>query len=152
MIATLAWKEYREHRAVWLSMAGVTALALASVQQLESADAGHRIGATPVLVLVALVFTWTYGMVCGAMLLAGEREAGTLPLLDMLEGRRARVWTTKVVVGAGLTLAQSLLLAGLGTGLAAPGDPQAVGAAARLLARGGLPGRVPRGQGRPPPA
>ena len=41
------------------------------------------------VVLAVVLVAWAYGLICGAMLLAGEREMGTLPFLDALPGLRA---------------------------------------------------------------
>jgi hypothetical protein len=109
VIATLAWKDYREQRHVWLALVVLAALAGVTVCALDppwsGADGMQRYGG---LILVGLVAVSTYGLVCGAMLLAGEREAGTLPFLDALAARRRGVWSTKVVSGVGLTLVYAL--------------------------------------------
>ena len=47
------------------------------------------------------------------MLLAGEREAGTLPFLDALPGLRGQVWRAKCLAGVVLVVAQVAVLAGL---------------------------------------
>ena len=50
------------------------------------------------------------GVVCGAQLFAGEKDAGSLAFLDMLSSRRFPVWRTKLLVGTVLTLLQALVL------------------------------------------
>ncbi len=119
MTGELCWKEYREHRPVWLVIAVTTVVlvlglgaALAPGGLGTVAHDPQLRGALEGLVLVMAV---AYGLVCGSMMLAGEREAGTLVFLDTLAGRRASVWTTKALLGAGFTLAQALLLAGVAT-------------------------------------
>jgi len=125
MIRTLVWKEYREQRPVWLAMAALGGVLLVALLQiLDPRALGSRIRMEDVLGGIAVVVAFTYGLVCGAMMLAGEKESSTLPFLDYLEGRRARLWTTKVLTGVILTLAESLLLAGLATGLGT-GQPKA---------------------------
>jgi len=114
MIGTLAWKEYREQRSVWLALAVLGIVLMVVLDPMFGPSSNHR---NDVLGGILLVVAFTYGLVCGAMLLAGERESKTLPFLDYLEGRRARIWRTKVVTGLLLTLAQGLLLAGLATAL-----------------------------------
>ena len=77
MIRTLAWKEYREHRSIWFTMVlltGVIALAIAQFPSLED-PTDVRLG------LAVLGLAAVYGVVCGAMMLAGERENGTRALL-----------------------------------------------------------------------
>ncbi len=82
MIRQLCWKEYREQRWIWLVVAAATVLlvfALAAILSpagldLTRADARTRTVALTALAVMAVV----YGLVCGSMLLAGEREAHTL--------------------------------------------------------------------------
>jgi hypothetical protein len=105
MMAALAWKEYREHRAVWLTMAAVACLGLLVLDRLT--DGGDK---DLVLGCVGLLMVWGYGLVCGAMLLAGEREDGTLPFLDGLPCFRRRLWLAKCLIGVGLVLAQTAVL------------------------------------------
>jgi hypothetical protein len=112
MIATLAWKEYREHRSIWVAMACFAALfvvglpaALAAEGRSWSPD-GIGAMATGSACIIAIA----YGLVCGAMMLAGEREAGTLTFLDTLTGRRTPLWSTKLITGAALTTAQAALI------------------------------------------
>ena len=54
-----------------------------------------------------------YGLICGAMLLAGEREMGTLPFLDALPGLRRQLWRAKCLAGVLLVIAQVAVLMGL---------------------------------------
>jgi hypothetical protein len=64
-----------------------------------------------------VVLAVAYGMVCGAMMLAGEEEGRTNAFLDGLPVLRSNIWLTKAVVGAFLILTQGLVLAGIVTGL-----------------------------------
>src|SRR5207244_3776708 len=53
------------------------------------------------LAFLALALTTTYGAVCGALTLAGEREDGTQTFLDTLPGSRGGRWGT-VLAGRAL--------------------------------------------------
>jgi hypothetical protein len=64
-------------------------------------------------VSAVLVMAVAYGLVCGSMMLAGEREGRTLDFLDVHSGRRAPVWRAKALTGAVFTVVQALLLAGV---------------------------------------
>lgn len=108
MIRTLAWKEYREHRAVWAVMAilavGVIG-GLTFFRQSIGWEVWHWSSAAIGFLLSAM-----YGIVCAAMVLAGERESGTLGFLDSLSPSRTPLWRTKFWVGAVLTMAQALVI------------------------------------------
>jgi hypothetical protein len=116
VIRALCWKEYREHRWLWLLMAGMTVvLVVALTLVLAPSGLGSAQGqqTRDILTGLVLVMGVTYGLVCGSVMLAGEHEGGTQVFLDTLSGRRAPVWKGKALAGAGLTLAQALLLVGL---------------------------------------
>jgi ABC-type transport system involved in multi-copper enzyme maturation permease subunit len=124
VIRTLAWKEVREQRAVWVALA---VLAVALVAGLFfGVDPPGRIdpesSKLSILVIFALASASTYGLVCGATTLAGEVEGGTQAFLDTLPGGRSGHWWTKVLTGAALCTAQALFAAGLllGVGSLAP--------------------------------
>jgi hypothetical protein len=102
MFATL-WKEFREHGTVWLVMAGSAALALAVTPLWDPfMPAASLLGP-----LLALVVSWVYGVVCGAMLLAEVREDGVLSRIA-LPGLRRRLWVWRCLTGVGLVLTQAL--------------------------------------------
>jgi hypothetical protein len=111
MLSVLLWKEYREHRIVWAALAFVAA---ASLLFLPFVMAPGGLDSHPevrnVLRVLVVALAWTYGLICGAMLLAGEREVGTLPFLDGLPGLRWRLWLAKCLAGLVLVLAQIILL------------------------------------------
>jgi hypothetical protein len=120
----LLWKEYRQQRAIWLAVAflGIflvllLGLALGQGSGLEAFRDGSI---RPTLIIIILALGVTYGIVSGALLLAGEKEDRTLDFLDGLSGQRGPVWRRKATAGALFTLAQaivmSVLLAGLGLG------------------------------------
>jgi len=115
MITTLAWKDYREHLPVWGAMAG---LAIFLIVVLTQVFAPHGVAGAPVdklqtIALAALIVTASYGLICGAMMVAGETEAKTQTFLDMLPAGRMRLWITKFFMGALFTLAQALVVTGL---------------------------------------
>ena len=94
MILTLTWKEYREHRSIWLTMVVMTGLLAAGLALFATPEEGLvRVG------LSVLGMAAVYGVVCGAMMLAGEREAGTLVFLDIFLGRRGLLWLWKSLIG-----------------------------------------------------
>jgi hypothetical protein len=111
MLSVLLWKEYREHRIVWAALAFVAA---ASLLFLPFVMAQGGLESHPevrnILRVLVVALAWTYGLICGAMLLAGEREVGTLPFLDALPGQRWRLWLAKGLAGVLLVAAQIILL------------------------------------------
>jgi hypothetical protein len=137
MIAALVWKEYREHRTTWLVMAGINLLALFFVGQVADGAAG--IGVRDSVAGTAVLLSWAYGILCGALLLAGEREDGTLEFLDGMPRLRRQVWSSKCVTGLALVLAQAAL-AGMDMVLFSPVRqgiwPTAVAASAAVLGLG----------------
>jgi hypothetical protein len=110
MIRTLAWKEYREQRAVWLIMAVFGAAAIWAGHMFL-----HGSGAAPtrglILPVIALSIVGVFGVVSASMLLAGERESATLRLLDALTPTRTQIWRTKALTGAALSIAYALVIA-----------------------------------------
>jgi hypothetical protein len=118
MIRALMWKEYREHRAIWLTLAIVGGAGLFGLAQLM-APGGFlsNTSARESLQSVAILFAWTYGLVCGAMLLANEHESGTMTFLDILPARRLQLWMVKCFFGLLLLATQVAVLAGLVVGL-----------------------------------
>lgn len=108
MIFTLAWKELREHLGVWLTMAFMTvamSLFLGWIVALDNPLLGQQVRALTIFGMAA-----TYGVVCGAMMFAGEHEAGTMVYLDIFLGRRGLLWISKFAIGVGLVLAQSAVV------------------------------------------
>jgi hypothetical protein len=112
MILTLAWKEYREQRAVWVAMVLVGALLLTVLPAVTEPGGGLLYTLVALLAVAA-----TAGLVSGAMLLAGEAEAGTLAFLDTQPALRPRLWRAKVASGAVLCLLQGLALAAVAVSL-----------------------------------
>jgi hypothetical protein len=111
MIRTLVWKEYREHRRVWLVTATVSWIALLVLAPvLDPSGLPTQTGKAELLFAVAACLTWAYGMVCGAMLLSGEVEGGTMFWLDLLPCARRRLWQTKAAAGTGLVAANAFVV------------------------------------------
>jgi hypothetical protein len=90
VIRAIAWKEWREQRAIALAVLtfGVLALALTS-QFADPTTGGSAWSQAGPRELMAQALAYLAGTVCGAMLLADEKEIGTLEFLDT-RGRRWR--------------------------------------------------------------
>jgi hypothetical protein len=121
MTAAVLWKEYRQQRAVWLAIAilGVLLVVLLAAvmgngTQWEVFQDRHIRGLLNAVVFCLVV---TYGLVSGALLLAGELDEGTMVFLDSLTGQRGTLWARKCAAGALFTLFLSLVLAGMAVGL-----------------------------------
>ena len=109
MMLTLAWKEFREHRSIWLTMVVMTALLGPALGKVIIASGGTHALIWVHLAIVGLAAT--YGLVCGSMMLAGEDEAGTLTFLDIFLGRRGLLWLAKFAIGIVLVLGQAFTVA-----------------------------------------
>src|SRR5262249_11803890 len=97
---SLCWKEDREQRHSWLAVA-ILAIAVVLVPSIVMNSGGNsslredgQLRFT--LFVIVLVLTATYGVVCGGMLLAGEREGRTEAFLNAMPVSRARIWAAKV--------------------------------------------------------
>jgi ABC-type transport system involved in multi-copper enzyme maturation permease subunit len=115
MIGTLAWKEYREHQTVWVAM---VALAVFLIITLTQVWAPHGVAAAPadklhMIALAALILAGMYGLICGAIMVAGEEEARTQTYLDSLPAHRFRLWMTKLLMGGLFSLAYALVVNGV---------------------------------------
>jgi hypothetical protein len=113
MMRTMLWKEYREHRIIWLAMLLVNCGTMFGIWFLdESGVFGMAQSASKLMTLgpVASLLVWGYAMICGAMLLAGEREESTLNFLDTLPLTRFHLWLVKGQIGLLLLLGQILVL------------------------------------------
>jgi hypothetical protein len=108
MIKQLAWKEYREQRAIWIAMALLAEFVIfcAPAIAVLSGLTNQIFAAVMMVIMVA-----AYGLICGSILFAGEEEFQTLPFLDRLAGWRTPLWGAKVLTGCGLTTGLALLLA-----------------------------------------
>jgi hypothetical protein len=113
MMAELLWKEHREHRSIWVALALLGAGGLVGIPLAYEPSPGEQETFRDLLGILALVVAWTYGLVCGGMLLAGEREAGTQAFLDMLPTDRLPLWLGKAMTGGLFLALQLALLAGV---------------------------------------
>jgi hypothetical protein len=113
MMRALFWKDYREQRAVGAVVLAVAALVLGAVRWVLAREGGQYEHQAQVLLSVAAAFAWAYGVVGGALLLAGEREGATQTFLDTLLASRRRLWGAKALTGLSLTAVQALALVGL---------------------------------------
>ena len=84
MIFTLAWKELREHQGIWLTMVVMTVVLGAGLAKIVALGDPHI--AVPTAAFTIFGMAAAYGVVCGSMMFAGEREGGTLPFLDIFLG------------------------------------------------------------------
>jgi hypothetical protein len=117
MIRVLVWKEYREHRLVWLFVSIAATGGLFAVRFLGGAGTAsalvrERQFLNDAAVVIVFATTIVYGLVCGAAMLAGEQENGTLAFLDRLGPSRMSIWAIKVLFGGFLCFAQLLVLLG----------------------------------------
>lgn len=112
MIRAILWKEWREQRAVAATVLGFGAAALYLTAQFAEPMTGGRAweGGGP-RELMALALAYLAGAVSGAILLADEKEVGTLEFLDTLPSRRRTIWVGKAVAGGVLTVGQCLAIA-----------------------------------------
>jgi hypothetical protein len=117
MTAALLWKEYRQQRAFWLVIAIMALVIVVGVAEAMGHGSGWevfhdtRIRTPLIAVVVGLVLI--HGVATGAMLLAGDKEAGALVFLDTLTGRRGPLFAAKIAAGVILTLLQCLALVAL---------------------------------------
>ena len=138
MIVSILWKECREQLPAWIGLASVGAAAFLGVPLLTlSGGLAEHPETRDALCVLAGPVAWTYGLICGAMLLVMEREVGTQPFLDALPGWRLRLWLAKSLAGIVLVVAQVAAL----TALAAAGQvfddwPRLAGTVGWMLAAG----------------
>jgi hypothetical protein len=119
VIVTLTWKEYREQSPIWVALAVLAVALLAGLTAFLAPQGEAAAGPdqAALLIVAAAALAVTCGLVCGALMLAGEAEAGTLPFLDTLPALRRHLWAAKLLAGLSLTLLQGLLLGGVAAGL-----------------------------------
>jgi hypothetical protein len=111
MIGVMVWKESREHWSIWLTLAAVAVACLVGFPIAVTLVTGpSERDMQSIRETTAAVIACVYGMVCGGMLLAGEREEQTLPFLDTLPCSRLQLWTAKALMGLGLVLSQAILV------------------------------------------
>jgi ABC-2 family transporter protein len=108
MYARLWWKDARQFWPIWVFLA----LAAAVLQGLFL----HYLGQSArqgMLGLSALICASLYAFATASAAFAGEREAGTLRLLDNLPADRRVVWMSKFSFSFATTLALALILLGM---------------------------------------
>jgi hypothetical protein len=128
VIATLTWKEFREHRSIWLALAGLAVATLVALRALLAPNGVQDLGPGNMIMFVAtaVALVAMYGLVCGAMMLAGERESRTLPFLDTLPVARSALWRGKALAGGLFTLAHSLVVVAVVVALGLAGTDEAL--------------------------
>jgi ABC-type transport system involved in multi-copper enzyme maturation permease subunit len=116
VILSLFWKEYREHRSVWVAMAllAVVSLVVANSALLPQGLKGAAEDNVASVVGGALILTAMYGLVCGAMMFAGERESRGMPFLEALPLSRAELWWSKCLFGLVFVLMYSAVVIATG--------------------------------------
>jgi len=105
MYARLWWKDARQFWPIWVFLALAAAVVQGVLLHYAGPDARQGM-----LGLSALICASLYAFAIGAAAFAGEREVGTLRLLDILPVDRRVVWTSKVSFALVTTLALTLVL------------------------------------------
>jgi hypothetical protein len=118
VIGAILWKEWRDQRTVAGAVLVFGALALFLAAEFTDPVAGGvgLEGSGP-RELLAVALAYLAGAVSGAIILADEKEVGTLEFLDGLPCPRRTVWVAKVFAGAVLAMGQCTVLALLAYGL-----------------------------------
>ncbi|MFO0950044.1 MAG: hypothetical protein U0835_02620 [Isosphaeraceae bacterium] len=107
MYARLWWKEARQTWPIWafLALAALGAQWLVVSLELPGVENGS-------LALVAMTWGGLYAVTVGAAAFAGERENGTMRMLDHLAAGRGSVWGGKASFAAATSAALAALLVG----------------------------------------
>ncbi|MHB1561845.1 MAG: ABC transporter permease subunit, partial [Isosphaeraceae bacterium] len=110
MYMRLWWKDARQFWPIWgflvlVAMAGEALIVHYGSDEVRNSTLG----------LMAVGCAGLYAFAVGSAAFAGERETGTLRLLDVLPAPRRTVWAGKVSFGLVSILAMMLLLLGLAT-------------------------------------
>jgi hypothetical protein len=108
LLVTLVWKEFCEHRAIWFTMVLVTCVMGPGLAHIVAP--GDQVTALAVASLSILGLAGAYGVVCGAMMLAGEHENGTLVFLDIFLGQRHVLWFAKFLIGIVLAATEAVIV------------------------------------------
>jgi ABC-type transport system involved in multi-copper enzyme maturation permease subunit len=140
MYARLWWKDLRQFWPIWIFLV----LAAVVVQTIVLVISGPNANQDWFQLLSAMAMGWTclYALAVGAAAFAGEREAGTLKLLDIIPISRSMVWSGKVSFGIATTLAMAIvllivaMLGAAGTPLTSGESDQSSDAFTRVLALG----------------
>ncbi len=113
MYARLWWKDARQFWPIWLLLV----LGAAGIQWMMLSLIGRPVR-DGTFGAIALLWAGLYAVAAGAAAFAGERESGTLRLLDILSIDRRVVWVSKTSFAVVSTLVLTvtlLLMAALGT-------------------------------------
>lgn len=114
MIPAIFWKEWRDQRTIAATILAFGTLALGLTAQFVSVTNGQNImesaGARE---LMALAVAYLAGSVCGSMLLADDKEVGTIEFLDALPCSRQSLWLGKTTYGLSFTFVMCTITAGL---------------------------------------
>jgi ABC-type transport system involved in multi-copper enzyme maturation permease subunit len=127
VIASLLWKEYREHRSVWIAMALLAVISLTAAAQLLLPQGWRAASQDAAAGLVggAIILTAMYGLVCGGMMFAGERESRGMAFLSILPLGRAELWWFKCLIGLVFVLLYCGVILGIGAAIGVVG-PNAI--------------------------
>jgi hypothetical protein len=109
MISAVAWKQWREQRLLAGILLLVEAAVLIILRFTAPAPISPNISYADVTFMAAFV-AGAYGVIGGALLLAGDQEGRTQGFLEQLIPSRLSLWSAKVFVGTGFTLLHSLML------------------------------------------
>ncbi len=123
MYTRLWWKDARQLWPIWLFLAMAAAVGQWLALKFWLSANQHSM-----LIVLAIMWASFYAVSAGAAAFAGEREAGTLRLLDIMPVEREVAWAGKV----SFALVTTLLLASLLSAMAALG---AIGAASSGLTK-----------------
>src|SRR5262249_41148388 len=110
MTAVILWKEYRQLRTVWLAILILGIALTVTFGLLQGFATTTTFWA---MTLLALIHT----LLCVAVRLAGDKEAGSVVFLDMLAGSRNPLFTRKLLAGLLMAQSQCFLLALLASGI-----------------------------------
>jgi hypothetical protein len=119
--AVMLWKEYRQQRAIWTAIALLAIVLVVIVAEAIGQGSGWNVfraeNVRAILSWLVYSLAVTYGLVSGALLLAGDKDDGTLLFLDCLTSQRGALWTRKFLAGLIFTMTLSMVLSGLAAGL-----------------------------------
>jgi hypothetical protein len=112
MIRVIFTKELREHLTIWIALALTFTVVMLGVPQFYPPGSQEWPFWQELLIGLSATFVYVTGLVCGATLLAGEREAKTDAFLDLLPVSRMALWISKCIAGTVfLSLYTGLVLA-----------------------------------------
>ncbi|HYV39490.1 MAG TPA: hypothetical protein VE988_27620 [Gemmataceae bacterium] len=148
MNVKLLWKEYRTQWALWLALLDVGLLLVVAVGEVlgqapasratmpgAAADAGRSTNVFAVfkdpriqmpLYRAAMFAVLCFGLMSGAMVLAGDKEDGTQTFLDSLTGRRGKLWSAKFLSAVCLTVLLGICMSAASMALGFASFKQAV--------------------------